>query len=97
SIVTVADENKAVLIAPELPSLPSEEVYRFWATTDTKARLMYCGQFTVESANVVEWLLPNPACTQQANRAVITVDPITASTASGGQVALRSRSIKTAQ
>ncbi|MEM6835633.1 MAG: anti-sigma factor [Cyanobacteria bacterium P01_C01_bin.120] len=96
SVVTVADENKAVLVAPDLPSLSAEEIYRFWATTDTKARLMYCGQFTVDNPNVVEWMLPTPACTQQANQAVITIDPITASTASGGQVVLRSRSIKTA-
>lgn len=94
SLVTIAAENKAFLIVPDLPSLPDGEVYRFWATTDSKSRLMYCGQFTVDQTNFVEWSLPDPACSQQATRALVTIDPITASTAAEGKIVLQNRAIQ---
>lgn len=96
SVVTIADENKALLVMSELPALPDNQVYRFWATTDTKGRLMYCGQFTVDQTAFAEWSLPNPVCSQQATRALVTVDPITASTASEGEIVLKSRSVQAA-
>lgn len=97
SVVTIADENKAFLVTPDLPSLPEEQVYRFWATTDSQDRLMYCGQFTIGQAQFVEWSLPVPACARQATQALITIDPITASTASEGEVVLRSQSVPAAE
>ena len=92
SIVTVASENKAILLARDLPSLPEDQVYRFWAATATGDGLMYCGQFTVDEVALVEWSLPDAACGLQTSQAAVTIDPITASTASGGELVMLSLS-----
>lgn len=97
SVITIAGQEKAFLVTPDLPSLPENQVYRFWATTDTQNRLMYCGQFTIDQSAFVEWSLPMPACARQATQVLITIDPITASIASAGEVVLRSQSIPFAE
>ncbi|MDB9528696.1 anti-sigma factor [Oscillatoria sp. CS-180] len=90
SVVTFNQENRAVLIAHNLPDLPDDEVYRFWAFDAPENALMYCGQFTVDTEALVEWSLPEPTCGLQSQQAVITIDPISSSTASGGELAMQS-------
>jgi uncharacterized protein YoxC len=39
SVVTLANESKAILVAHNLPPLPADQVYRFWADIDTAETL----------------------------------------------------------
>ncbi|NER78355.1 MAG: hypothetical protein F6K42_02020 [Leptolyngbya sp. SIO1D8] len=90
SVVTLAAENTAILIPHNLPSLPAEEVYRFWAATETSETLVYCGQFNTQQDDPVQWLLPEQVCSTQVRQVLITVDPITASTERGGELVMQS-------
>lgn len=90
SVVTLAAENKAILIPHNLPMLPPEQVYRFWAATAASDDLIYCGQFNTQADNTVEWSLPENGCSVQATQVLITVDPVTASTDSGGELVMQS-------
>lgn len=90
SIVTLAEESKAILIPHNLPTLPPEQVYRFWAAVETSESLLYCGQFNTQEDNTVQWSLPEADCGSQATQVLITIDPITASTESGGELVMQS-------
>ena len=89
SVVTIAAENQAILVAHELPSLPAAEVYRFWVASE-EDELMYCGQFTADEAGPIAWSLPDADCGQRSAQVAITIDPITASTESGGELVMLS-------
>ncbi|MEM1309125.1 MAG: anti-sigma factor, partial [Cyanobacteria bacterium P01_H01_bin.153] len=93
SVITKARDNTATLVAHDLPTLPEEQVYRFWVADEDK-ELMYCGQFTVEDAAPIAWSLPDASCSTQSSQVAITIDPITASTNSGGELAMLSRSVE---
>ena len=90
SVVTLAEERKAILIAHNLPSLPPDKIYRFWATTGTSESFVYCGQFNTQQDNTVQWSLPEETCGQQARQVMITVDPVAASTDAGGKLVMQS-------
>ena len=90
SVVTLANENKAILVAHNLPPLPADQVYRFWADIDTAETLMYCGEFTPQADEPIQWSLPTAACTGPAVQVLITIDPVTASTESGGELVMHS-------
>ena len=90
SVVTLAGENTAILVPHNLPALPPEKIYRFWAATEASESLMYCGQFNTHEDDAVQWSLPAAACSTQAKQVLITVDPITASTESGGELVMQS-------
>ncbi|MEL6139564.1 MAG: anti-sigma factor [Cyanobacteria bacterium J06628_6] len=93
ALVTITSDRQARLIFHDLPPLPADQVYRFWAETDAQAGLTYCGEFTVASENLapIAWTLPVPACQSQTTLAAVTVDQVTDSTASGGEVVLITR------
>jgi hypothetical protein len=93
SIVTIAAENQAILVAHELPSLPAEEVYRFWVASGDD-ELMYCGQFTANATGPITWSLPDADCGRQSSQVAITIDPITASTESGGELVMLSPALE---
>ena len=90
SVVTLAGESKAILVAHNLPPLPADQVYRFWADVETAEALMYCGEFTPQDNEPIQWSLPSVACTAPAAQVLITIDPVTASTESGGELVMHS-------
>ena len=90
SVVTLAGESKAILVAHNLPPLPADQVYRFWADVETAEALMYCGEFTTQDNEPIQWSLPSVACTAPAAQVLITIDPVTASTESGGELVMHS-------
>ncbi|MEO0989115.1 MAG: anti-sigma factor [Cyanobacteria bacterium J06639_14] len=92
SVVTLMEENKAILIPHNLPTLPPEQVYRFWAAieTDTSEAVLYCGEFNTNENNTVQWALPEAGCGTPAKQVLITVDAVTASTESGGELVMQS-------
>ena len=92
SVVTLMEENRAILIPHNLPTLPPEQVYRFWAAvkTETSEAIVYCGQFNTNENDTVQWALPEHDCGTPARQVLITVDPITASTDSGGELVMQS-------
>ena len=90
SVVTLPEENRAILIPHNLPTLPPNQIYRFWAAVETSESLLYCGQFNTQEDNTVQWSLPEAGCSVQAQQVLITVDPVTASTESGGELVMQS-------
>ncbi|MEL6383555.1 MAG: anti-sigma factor [Cyanobacteria bacterium J06626_18] len=93
SVVTLMEENRAILIPHNLPTLPPEQIYRFWAAIETEtseSSIVYCGQFNTNENDTVQWALPEPDCGIRASQVLITVDPVTASTESGGELVMQS-------
>ncbi len=93
SVVTLMEENRAILIPHNLPTLPPEQIYRFWAAIETEtseSSIVYCGQFNTNDNDTVQWALPEPDCGTHARQVLITVDPVTASTESGGELVMQS-------
>lgn len=90
SVIILTQEQKAILVSHNLPTLSANQVYRFWAATDTPDTVRYCGQFNPEEGEAVQWSLPENDCSQQAHQVLITIDPITAATTSGGELVMQS-------
>lgn len=92
NVITLAQERRAVLVLYNVPSLPPQQVYRMWADTPADEDLLYCGQFSPQEDDTVELLLPHDGCSGPAQQVLITVDPITAPTDSGGELVMQSLS-----
>lgn len=90
SVVTLAEAKTAILVPHNMPELPPEQVYRLWAAVDTTDSLVYCGQFKTRQDQAIQWLLPQDVCSDPVEQVFITVDPVTASTDSGGELVMES-------
>ncbi|MEO1095306.1 MAG: anti-sigma factor [Cyanobacteria bacterium J06638_28] len=90
SVVTLAEAGTAILVPHNLPELPPEQVYRLWAAVDKTDSLVYCGQFNTHQDQAIQWPLPEDVCSDPVNQVFITVDPVTASTDSGGKLVMKS-------
>lgn len=91
-LVIDPDQQSALIVTQDLPTLPSEQVYRLWALAD--ADPVYCGEFNPDSADTIsQWQLPSPAaCQSNAVQMLITSELATAPLSPQGQLVLQNRS-----
>lgn len=94
SIVVAPDQGQLLIVAQNLPPLPSGQVYRLWATSARSAEPAYCGQFnTATDATVSQlWSAQDALCSQAPQQLLITSELATAPPVPQGDLVMKSQS-----
>ncbi|MBF1999167.1 MAG: anti-sigma factor [Synechococcales cyanobacterium M58_A2018_015] len=94
SIVVAPDQGQLLIVAQNLPPLPSGQVYRLWATSARSAEPAYCGQFnTTADATVSQlWSAEDALCSEAPQQLLITSELATAPPVPQGDLVMKSQS-----
>ncbi len=78
SIVINLDDKKAVIVFQNLPTPPTDQIYRLWAIIDNKK--IPCAQFSASQQGKVldEFSLPTAACSATNSTLAVTLEPLPA-------------------
>ena len=90
-LVIDPEQQSALIVTQNLPTLPSEHVYRLWALAD--ADPVYCGEFNPDSADTIsQWQLPGATCQLDTVQMLITSELASAPLSPQGQLVLQGQS-----
>lgn len=90
SLLTLPGQDEAILIASDVPALPSDQVYRLWALDQEAAAPVFCGAFNRSSPEAVQWSLPTEVCGAAPDQMLVTIDPVNAPPVPTGELVLQS-------
>lgn len=90
SLLTLPGQDEAILIASDVPALPSDQVYRLWALDKEAAAPVFCGAFNRSSPEAVQWSLPTEVCGAAPDQMLVTIDPVNAPPVPTGELVLQS-------
>ncbi|TVQ10188.1 MAG: anti-sigma factor [Leptolyngbya sp. DLM2.Bin27] len=89
-VISPADQT-ALIVTTDLPSLPTEQVYRLWALVDSDP--VFCGQFDPATRqDTHQWALPDAACTASPVQMLVTAENRVDPPIPAGDLVLRSQS-----
>ena len=76
SIILNLDEQKAVIVANNLESPPSDRIYRLWAISEKKP--IACGEFSANRQGTVldEFSLRAPVCSNTTSTFAVSLEPL---------------------
>lgn len=83
-------EPEVTLVAQNLPQLPEDQIYRFWAVTAASPTPQYCGQFRQDATGTAQWTAADTACVENPLQTMITRDAPDDPTSLPGPVVMES-------
>jgi anti-sigma-K factor RskA len=91
--IVITPTQQVLVMAQNLPQLPSGQVYRLWAMTSAAKKPAYCGQFNSNSTTTLSaiWTVSELRCSQTPTQLLITAESATAPPIPQGELVMKSR------
>jgi anti-sigma-K factor RskA len=91
--LVVAQGQRVIIVAKNLPVLPAGQVYRLWAMPSNSKTPAFCGQFNArtEDAVTTQWLAPEATCQSTTVQMLITSEKASDPPVPKGTLVMRSR------
>jgi hypothetical protein len=91
--LVVAQGQKVIIVAKNLPVLPAGQVYRLWAMPANSKTPTFCGQFnaSTEDAVTTQWLAPATVCQSTTVQMLITSEKASDPPVPKGVLVMQSR------